>query len=105
MAKHYLSRANRPGGDSVVVYSYLVVATNLCVYVGSLLCGVVLGDSSSLSIILIRKRPLAPLLRLWCGCLWLVYLPNDAMGWSASFYCDIFWSFSLNLQAVDLIEL
>ena len=48
-------------GDSIVLYSLLVVACIRRVFcVGSLFCGVVLGDLTSLAIILLKKRGLAP---------------------------------------------
>ena len=40
--------------------------------------GVVLGALSSLSIILLRKRELVVLLKLYCDCLYSVFLPHDA---------------------------
>ena len=58
--------------------------------------GVVLGFLSILAIILLRKRELAALLKLFCGCLCSMSLLHDAVAWSAVCDCGI----SCNAQAV-----
>ena len=59
--------------------------------VGFLFSSVVLGDLSSLAIILPRKREVLALLKMCCGCLHSVSLPCCAMGssWPAIWDCGI----------------
>ena len=39
---------------------------------------------------------------LSCGCWLSVYLPHDAVGWSAVCYCGNSWSYSLTFCANDI---
>ena len=66
--------------------------------VGSLFYVVVLGVTSSLAIILLKKSELVAI--LYCGCLCSVSLPHCAIGWSA--FCDCGNSYSYPFAFIHL---
>ena len=73
-----------PGACCLLFTDMLLYPMDLCVFfcVGSLLCCVNLGVISSLAIILLMKRELVALIKLWHCYICPVSLPHGAADWS-----------------------